>query len=124
MLETMTHSKRISARLRGELRTRCGVALLSALDEYLYKKEAGEFDTRRPWQIMEVLELSEMAHRLKDLAEHDVVNLELARLSREVFADYRRVYDVTMARTQGAASMEFFHHPGNNDNRGRLTIVD
>ncbi len=128
MLETITLSKRLSARLRSEITDRCGVALVNALQDYLTAKDNGDFDSRRPWQIMEVLELSELAHRLQDLAnlfdQQNIVDLELVRLSRDVFADYRRVYDMTMYRTLGQPSMEFTHKPNENDNRGNLTIID
>lgn len=128
MFENITLPKRLSARLRTEITERCGLALTNALQEYLHKKESGDFDTRRPWQIMEVLELSEMAHRLQDLANlfdrQNIVDLELVRLARDVYADYSRVYEMTMFRSLGQPSMEFSHKPSENDNRGNLTIVD
>ena len=128
MFETITLPKRLSARLRTEITERCGIALTNALQAYLHEKESGKFDMRRPWQIMEVLELSEMAHRLQDLAnqfeQQNIVDLELARLSRDVFADYNRVYEMTMFRTMGKPSMEFSHKPSENDNRSNLTVID
>jgi hypothetical protein len=123
----MTQITRLSARLRSEMLARCGRPTLYAVQEHLYQKQMGQFDPAANWQTMQILELSEMAHRVRDLAAtleaDNVVSLELYRLSKEVYADFTAVYDTAMRRTRGEPSMTFFHKENDNDNLGTALNV-
>lgn len=98
-MNTMTP---ISALLRSEIRATLGRLVLTAIQDHLYHKALGYFDPRADWQTTDVLELSELAHRLRDAAEKltstNPVKMEMMRLAKIIWNDYAEVYKVAMKR--------------------------
>lgn len=91
-----------SALLRTQIRSDLGRLVLEAVQDHLYHKSVGEFDPAGRWQTMEVLQLSEMAHRLMAYAVHmestNPLKLEATRLARLIKDDFDLVYEVAMSR--------------------------
>lgn len=94
---------RLSAELRSEIRQKLGSKALSAVQDHLYHKALDYFDPAAHWDVTEVLELSELAHRLRAYAESlDVSNplkFETTRLAKTVWNDFAAVYKIAMKRT-------------------------
>ena len=94
----------LSARLRMDVRKDLGAAVLTALLDHLYHKALNYFDPSAQWQTLDILALSELAHRLRHYAANlDAsypARLEAQRLSALIWADYQNVYDTAMERMQ------------------------
>ncbi len=92
----------MSALLRSEIRASLSRVVLSAIQDHLYHKALGYFDPKADWQTTDILELSELAHRLRDVAEKlsstNPVKMEMMRLAKTIWNDYAEVYKVAMKR--------------------------
>lgn len=79
----------ISARLRSELRTDMGRPALVAIQDHLYHKALGYFDPAAHWDVTDMLELSELAHRLRTYAEGlkstNPLKIETMRLAKIIW---------------------------------------
>lgn len=98
----------LSARLRMDVRRVLGPTVLSAIQDHLYHKALNYFDAKAEWQTVELLALSEMAHRLRKFAtELDAAypaRAEAQRLSMQIWDDYMTVFKNTMASLPVPAS--------------------
>jgi len=92
----------LSALLRSEIRSGLGRVALVAVQDHLYHKALNYFDPNASWETTEVLELSELAHRLRAHAESlpsiNPVKLEAMRLAKTIWNDFAAVYKVAMKR--------------------------
>jgi len=92
----------ISALLRSDIKSQLGRVTLVAVQDHMYHKALDYFDPMAAWQTIDVLELSEMAHRLRDYAEKldclNPVKMEAVRLSKVIWNDFAEVYKVAMKR--------------------------
>ena len=99
---------KLSALLRTDIRSQMGSVVLNAVQDHLYHKALGYFDPSAHWETTEVLELSELAHRLRDFAETmaatNPVKLETMRLAKIVWNDFADVYKIAMKRADPAAA--------------------
>lgn len=98
----------LSARLRMDVRRELGAAVLSAIQDHLYHKALNYFDPAADWQTVDILALSEMAHRLRKFAlslnvEHPA-RAEAQRLSVQIWDDYTAVFKTAMAGLPASAS--------------------
>lgn len=95
--------QRLSAELRSEIRSSLGSKALSATQDHLYHKALDYFDPSAHWDVTEVLELSELAHRLRAHAESmnitNPMKFETMRLSKTVWNDFAAVYKIAVRRT-------------------------
>lgn len=96
----------ISAQLRSELRTDMGRSVLVAIQDHLYHKALGYFDPSAHWDTTSMLELSELAHRLRDHAEGltstNPLKIETMRLAKIIWNDFASMYKIAMRRNQVA----------------------
>lgn len=94
--------QRLSVELRAELRSKLGSVALNAVQDHLYHKALDYFDATAHWDVAEILELSELAHRLRDHAESlDSANrmkFEAMRLAKTIWNDFAAVYKTAMKR--------------------------
>ncbi len=94
----------ISALMRSEIRRTMGSVTLNALQDHIYHKALDYFDPAASWETTEVLELSELAHRLRAYAEGLVstnpTKMEAMRLAKTIWNDFAAVYKVAMKRAQ------------------------
>ena len=101
--------QRLSAELRSEIRSKLGSKALSAVQDHLYHKTLDYFDPSAHWDVTAVLELSELAHRLRDHATRmDITNplkFETMRLSKTIWNDFAAVYKIAMKRTANATTL-------------------
>ena len=92
----------VSARLRSEIRYTMGSTVLVAIQDHIYHKNLGYFDAAASWETTEILELSELAHRLRKYAEGldstDQTKMEAMRLAKTIWNDFAAVYKVAMKR--------------------------
>lgn len=99
---------KLSAMLRTDIRSGLGSVVLNAIQDHLYHKALGYFDPAAQWQTTEILELSELAHRLRDFAETmpatSPVKLETMRLAKIVWNDFADVYKIAMKRVDSTAA--------------------
>ncbi len=97
----------LSALLRTEIRAGMGSVVLNAVQEHLYHKALDYFDPSAHWQTTEILELSELAHRLRDFAEAmgsvNPAKLEMMRLAKVIWNDFADVYKIAMKRIDPAS---------------------
>ena len=102
MTYTETTMISMSLELRSELRFQLNKVEREALSDHIYDKNLGYFDPRADWQITDILELSELAHRLRDIAEGmdsiKPLKIELMRLAKIICDDFDNVYQVAMKR--------------------------
>ena len=100
----------ISAQLRSNIRTSLGRTVLVAIQDHLYHKALDYFDPRADWDITDVLEMSELAHRLRAYAEGldstNCLKIETMRLAKTIWNDFAAMYKVAMRRAnpQGAVA--------------------
>lgn len=92
----------LSNALRTEIKLAYGRTTLYAVQEHLYHKALGYFDARADWQITQILEMSEMADRLKKLAAsfpaETAHKLEALRIAKIIEDDFHAVHEVAMQR--------------------------
>lgn len=92
----------MSLRLRSDIRRVLGSHVLVAIQDHVYDKALGYFDPRADWQTTDVLELSELAHRLRDFAQElestNPMKIEAMRLAKIIWNDFTAVYKVAMKR--------------------------
>lgn len=92
----------MSSMLRSEIRAHLGSIALTAAQEHMYYKALDYFDPRADWQTTDILELSELAHRLRGFAETlkptHPAKMEATRLAKTIWNDYAEVYKVAMKR--------------------------
>jgi len=97
----------ISALMRSEIRRTMGRTALIALQDHMYHKALDYVDTTANWETTEILELSELAHRLRGYAEKldstNQIKIEAMRLAKTIWNDFAAVYKVAMKRTQVTA---------------------
>lgn len=90
----------ISTTLRSEIRTALGRVILTAIQDHMYHKALGYFDPKADWQTTDILELSELAHRLRAYAETlpstNPVKMETMRLAKIIWNDFADVYKMAM----------------------------
>lgn len=95
----------LSARLRTDIKADLGATVLNAIQDHLYHKALDYFDPAAHWDVTEVLELSELAHRLRDFASGlDTTNpmkIEAMRVAKTIWNDFAAVYKIAMKRTTG-----------------------
>ncbi len=95
--------QRLSAQMRSEIRATLGSAVLNAVQEHLYHKALDYFDPAARWETTVILELSELAHRLRGYAETlDSTNptkIEAMRMAKAIWNDFAAVYKIAMKRT-------------------------
>lgn len=96
----------ISAPLRSELRADMGRPALVAIQDHLYHKALGYFDPAAVIDTTAMLELSELAHRLRDhaegLASTNPLKIETMRLAKIIWNDFAAMYKIAMRRNQVA----------------------
>lgn len=106
----MTYLITISAQLRSEIRYNLGSKALVALQDHIYHKNLGYFDPRASWETTEILELSELSHRLREYAESldstSSIKMDAMRLAKTIWNDFADVYKVALRRAtpQGVAA--------------------
>lgn len=92
----------ISERLRSEIRTTLGSTVLVAIQDHIYHKNLGYFDPKAHWDTTDMLELSELAHRLRahavGLDSTNSLKIETMRLAKTIWNDFAAVYKVAMRR--------------------------
>lgn len=95
--------QRLSAELRSDIRSQLGSMALSAIQDHLYHKALDYFDPSAHWDVTEVLELSELAHRLRAYAESlsisNPIKFETTRLAKTIWNDFAAVYKIALKRT-------------------------
>lgn len=102
----MTQTMTMSLRLRSELRMKLSRIEITAIQDHMYDKALNYFDPRADWQITDVLELSELAHRVRDFASNidstNPMKFEATRLASIIWNDFAAVYKVAMKRATPA----------------------
>ncbi len=98
----MARAHVMSVQLRSELRSTAGREVLSSIQDHMYDKALDYFDPRADWQTANVLELSELAHKVRDFAQNleltNPVKIEAIGLATMIWNDFTSVYEVAKKR--------------------------